>query len=163
MTPGPAISGGVRLRERGASQPLCLQYPLSYWIIWGNDYCCTMLVVARSSANDLARCMISNGCNKAMTQLLSFEAWPEHMHPVFVAIGRAMGPVQLNPQQLADIPFGVGAILPEHDVRIKHVPGSAIGRRKGYYEIEIKGPRVDGRWVFASGELAAIARQAVAR
>jgi len=71
-----------------------------------------------------------------------------------------MGAGRLHPENLKSIPAEHGAILSDHTVRIAHVAGSALGRRKGRYEIEIIGPRCFGKWIFASGQLEKLARAA---
>lgn len=94
-------------------------------------------------------------------QLSPYEKWPEHVQQVLLVVGRAMCSGRLHPENLIALPVGLGAIVPDHIVTITHVRGSALGRRKGRYQIEIEGPRCSGRWTFSSGQLERLARAAV--
>lgn len=84
--------------------------------------------------------------------------WPEHLRPVFVAIGKAMDGKRLHPRVLQSVPIGMGAILADHQVTIKHLFGAAAGAAGNRYEIAIQGPRILGGWSFRSGELEELAR-----
>jgi hypothetical protein len=87
--------------------------------------------------------------------------WPEHARSVFAAIGRAMGHKRLVPETLPLVPSSFGSVLPGHLVRVIHVPGKLIGRRKGHYLFEIEGPVFAGRWgPFPSGKLEKLAKLA---
>ena len=86
--------------------------------------------------------------------------WPDHLRQVFVAIGVAMRSARLYPEDLATIPQGEGAILPDHAVTVNHVSGSEAKQRKGRYVIMIDGPRFGGRWTFSSGQLERLAGDA---
>ena len=81
------------------------------------------------------------------------EWWPDHMNRVFIAIGEVMRSERLYPEDLRKLPAGVGAILPEHQVEVTHVPGKEAGHRKGNYVITIEGAAFAGSWRFFSGEL----------
>jgi hypothetical protein len=79
--------------------------------------------------------------------------WPSHVRTIFAAIGRAMGEKRLTPETLLSVPSGFGSILDGHEVSVKHVSGKSLGRRKGYYQIDVEGPRFAGQWKLSSGEL----------
>ncbi|RVG67653.1 hypothetical protein CN223_32935, partial [Sinorhizobium meliloti] len=44
-------------------------------------------------------------------------------------------------------------IITDHVASIRHISGKEHGRRKGFYQITIEGPRFSGTWNFFSGEL----------
>lgn len=93
-----------------------------------------------------------------------FDEWPEHVKVVLVAIGQVMGTRQdLHPNYLEAIPSEFGSILPNHSVKVLHFKKGAreVGELS-HYKIEIRGPRYDGDWKFRPGELARVAKQAVA-
>jgi hypothetical protein len=72
--------------------------------------------------------------------------------PILLAIGEALAGTRLHPDKVENI-SGLGACIPGHTSAIKHVSGKSLGRRKGYYEITVSGPRLAGRWIFSSGDL----------
>lgn len=84
--------------------------------------------------------------------------WPSHVQTIFAQVGWAMGEKRLRPETLRSVPRKFGSILPDHKVAVTHVSGKAINRRKGYYQIDVKGPRFAGRWRLASGQLEKLAR-----
>jgi hypothetical protein len=82
------------------------------------------------------------------------------VHHVFVLLGTLLAGRRLHPGIAADIgPYLDGAI-PDHVVTIRHISGKTIGRRKGYYEIQIEGPKLSGGWYFSSGQLEKLANLA---
>jgi hypothetical protein len=96
-----------------------------------------------------------------MKRSTCLEDWPEHLHPVFAAIGAAMGEKRLHPDLLKHIPMRVGDIIPEHLVVVRHLSGAEAGHAGNRYEISIEGQQYIGGWAFRSGELERLARAAV--
>ena len=92
-----------------------------------------------------------------MTRDTNPDHWPEHLRPVFAAIGKAMGGKRLHPDVLHRVPVGMGQILADHQVTIEHLSGAAAGVAGNRYEININGPRILGGWSFRSGELEELA------
>jgi hypothetical protein len=88
-----------------------------------------------------------------MRQSNAFEDWPDYVQQVFLAVGKAMASRQLHPEDLDAIPTEVGTVVPGHLVRVVHVSGAQLGKRKGRYKFTIEGPRISGAWAFQSGEL----------
>jgi hypothetical protein len=89
-------------------------------------------------------------------------AWPQDMIAVFSALGEVMDGRRLQPDLLAGLSRGHGAIVDDHVVEVTHMSGRALGQKQGRYTIEIRGARwLDGgRWTFISGQLEALARAA---
>ena len=88
--------------------------------------------------------------------------WPSHVRNVFAALGQAMGGKRLTPKALLAFPNVHGSVLPDHDVVLRHTAGKENRKRKGFYTLEIDGPRFAGRWRFMSGELEVLSRSAAA-
>jgi hypothetical protein len=65
---------------------------------------------------------------------------------------------RLNPSVLDRLPAHSGAIIPDHVVRVTHIPRSAAYPAGAHYEIAISGPRWDALWSFRSGELEQLAQ-----
>ena len=86
--------------------------------------------------------------------------WPSHVREIFLAIGRAMGDARLRPETLRSVPSEFGSILAEHKVEVTHVSGKTLNRRKGFYLIDVDGPRFGGHWKFSSGQLERLSRSA---
>jgi hypothetical protein len=91
--------------------------------------------------------------------LTPFADWPPHVRAIFEALGRAMTSQRLYPETLKRLSAEIGAILPDHGVRIDHVSGKQLDQRKGHYEILVTGRIYEGRWRFSSGELEKLANQ----
>jgi hypothetical protein len=92
--------------------------------------------------------------------LIPFAEWPAHVRAILEAVGRVMTTPRLYPEQLAQLSGTHGAILPDHDVRITHLPGRTMSTRKGLYQIVVAGPLYAGQWRFSSGELEKLATDA---
>jgi hypothetical protein len=75
----------------------------------------------------------------------------------FAASGAGMDDKRLDPEVLNRT--DVSAIVPDHDGSVEHRSGKE-GPRGNHYVIEIRGPRIAGRWSFRSGELERLARAA---
>jgi hypothetical protein len=86
--------------------------------------------------------------------------WSIDLQRVFATVGKAMGEGRLAPETLARIPGAHGSVLVDHDVTVTHVSGKDTGHRRGHYVVVVKGPRIDGRWTFRSGELERLSRLA---
>lgn len=64
---------------------------------------------------------------------------------------------RLNPEILKRVPQGRDAILPGHEVHLRHLPKGVAAR----YVIELIGDRWErGEWSFRSGQLEDLARRA---
>jgi hypothetical protein len=83
--------------------------------------------------------------------------WPSYVRKAFANLGQALGPTQLEPVVLARVSTEG---LPGHQIRFGHKSGTDLGRRKGMYTLEITGPVYAGEWVFPSGLLEKLARDA---
>jgi hypothetical protein len=77
------------------------------------------------------------------------EYWPSQLRAVFTAVGNAMGEERLTPETLKSVQLA-------DQFSIAHIPGSEVGRRKGYYLISTDG----ARWKFLSGKLQKLSRAA---
>ncbi|MHA6298443.1 hypothetical protein [Devosia sp. CAU 1758] len=87
--------------------------------------------------------------------------YPEFLHPLFAAIGKAMDRPQLHPGVLDAIPKTFDGFKPGDRITIHHVSGSGLPRGKGYYVVELAGSEGGLRWKFWSGELQILALEAV--
>ncbi|RVG52477.1 hypothetical protein [Sinorhizobium meliloti] len=74
------------------------------------------------------------------------------VHPVLIALGRELGGRRLHPSLLRGFESRTD-IIADHVSSIRHIRGEDLGRRKGFYQITIEGPRFSGTWNFFSGEL----------
>lgn len=74
------------------------------------------------------------------------------VHPVLIALGRELGGQRLHPSLLRGFESRTD-IIADHVSSIRHIRGEDLGRRKGFYQITIEGPRFSGTWNFFSGEL----------
>jgi hypothetical protein len=86
--------------------------------------------------------------------------WPDHLHPIFAAIGAAMDGKRLHPDILGRTELR--SAVPEHTVMVQHRKGET-GPQDNHYLIGVTGPRIMGQWPFRSGELEKLAREAYAR
>lgn len=96
-----------------------------------------------------------------MKRRTSLSSWPNYLHPIFLEIGQAMDGRQLHPNMLEHLSGVVFHVSDQHSAVVKHLSGERAMPGGNRYEITIKGPRIDGKWHFRSGELADLARQAV--
>lgn len=67
---------------------------------------------------------------------------------------------QLNPSVLKLLPERMPAFREGHYVTVRHVAGHDQNRRRGHYEFAMEGPSYQGKWLFSSGELQALAKAA---
>ncbi|MCA1365963.1 hypothetical protein I6F15_00905 [Bradyrhizobium sp. BRP14] len=74
------------------------------------------------------------------------------VHPVLIALGKELNGRRLHPTLIRAFESR-SDIIADHVSSIRHIPGEAHGRRKGFYQITIEGPRFSGTWNFFSGEL----------
>ncbi|MCO5965495.1 hypothetical protein [Sinorhizobium meliloti] len=74
------------------------------------------------------------------------------VHQVLILLGKELNGRRLHPTLLRGFESRMD-IIADHITIIRHIPGEQLGRRKGFYQITIEGPRVSGTWNFFSGEL----------
>ncbi|RVP15560.1 hypothetical protein CN085_10730 [Sinorhizobium meliloti] len=74
------------------------------------------------------------------------------VHQVLIVLGKELNGRRLHPTLLRGFESRTD-IIADHITIIRHIPGEQLGRRKGFYQITIEGPRVSGTWNFFSGEL----------
>ncbi|RVE84751.1 hypothetical protein [Sinorhizobium meliloti] len=74
------------------------------------------------------------------------------VHTVLIALGRELGGRRLHPSLLRGFESRTD-IIADHVSSVRHIRGEDLGRRKGFYQITIEGPRFSGTWNFFSGEL----------
>ncbi|MCZ4092396.1 hypothetical protein [Sinorhizobium psoraleae] len=74
------------------------------------------------------------------------------VHPVLIALGKELNGRRLHPTLIRAFESR-SDIIADHVSSIRHIRGEDLGRRKGFYQITIAGPRFSGTWNFFSGEL----------
>jgi hypothetical protein len=99
---------------------------------------------------------------QAFKERENLDWWPSHVQAVLTAVGQAMAGKRLSPDILRHLSEGSDSILPKHLVRLVHLSGKEVDRRKGHYELHIEGPAYAGRWLFTSGQLEKLGRSAAA-
>jgi hypothetical protein len=70
--------------------------------------------------------------------------WPDHLHPVFAAIGTATAGKRLHPDIIGRITIERDGLLADHNVTVERLSGEAAKPGGNRYEIAIKGPRILG-------------------
>lgn len=71
---------------------------------------------------------------------------------MLIALGRELNGRRLDPTLIRAFESR-SDIIADHVSSIRHIPGEEQGRRKGFYQLKIEGPRLNGTWNFFSGEL----------
>jgi hypothetical protein len=74
------------------------------------------------------------------------------VHPVLIALGRELNGRRLHPTLIHAFDSR-SDIITDHVASIRHISGKEHGRRKGFYQITVEGPRFSGTWNFLAGEL----------
>lgn len=89
--------------------------------------------------------------SKSLSEL--FPDWLPEWRLAMEAIGNAVRGRTPTPELLSSLTLEYRGAIAEHEVKIAHRPKGTLSPSTAFYEIEIVGKRLNGRWNRTTGQL----------